>query len=810
MRAMQPHHAAPHQTVQQARDAIAEHVGAFLGRAVDWHQAGGAEQQAEHAALVVGVGVGKSKAAREAMAGFIAAARAAEGDLPHRVLWLVPTHRLGNETLAAMEDLGLSVAVMRGREAKVPVADILGDDEDPPEPLPMCLNLPAVEDAIAIGHDVESSVCGSGKEGEPVCPYRGDCEYQKQKQAVARADVVIAAHQALFHRIPKQATDGVGLVIADESWWAAGILPNREIRLSSFADQPLLHPVLQKSDFQGTGNSRSWRMITADEATNDLHVLSAKAQAAFDATPEGELVSRDAVIAAGLTVAECAEAAKLEWQRKVENAIRPGMSLDARAEGVARAAGNASIPRRAGVWKALGELLAGDATHTGRLEMSNKASADGADRVVLLHSRAEVVEAIAALPILALDATMPAEVVKHYLPSLNVLADVQPAAAHMRVNQIIGGWGKTSLIPSGRAAVDENRRRTELGSELLDFVRLNSGGNALVITYQDLEDRFAEPDIRTGHFNAIAGLDTFGDVRSLFVIGRPLPAPAELLTMARALTGLPVAAEAGQMETRGVLMTDGTGTPINVRVYADPTLEALRVAITDAEVIQAIGRGRGVNRTTDNPLDVFVLADVVLPLPVSRVARWADVRLDVVGRMLARGAALAGPADAAKAYPDLFPNAEAARKAISRASETKSIRTNPYGVLFIGKCPDALPIQVSYRPQGNGQKTRRALVPAARLTGFRAWIENLLGPLAHYSPELQTVPSPSNQQQEAQLPKAPAIPVTSDDVVALRIPRQGGLEPPAMASLAADDFGDLAPPSGMLPGVAGPFLDVTL
>ena len=55
-------------------------------------------------------------------------------------------------------------------------------------------------------------------------------------------------------------------------------------------------------------------------------------------------------------------------------------------------------------------------------------------------------------------------------------------------------------------------------------MRLNSGGNGLVVTYQDLEDCFAEPGIRTGHFNAISGLDSFGDVRSLFVIGRPLPA----------------------------------------------------------------------------------------------------------------------------------------------------------------------------------------------------------------------------------------------------------------------------------------------
>ena len=737
---IQPHHAAPAGTVAQARSAIADHIAGFLQRAINRDPA----QPGEQAALAVGVGVGKSRAAREAIGGFVAAAR---GKGAHRVLWLVPTHRLGDEALAAMADLGLSVAVMRGREATVPISAIPGTDDDPddqPPPLPMCLNLPAVADALAIGHDVEKTVCGSGKAGEPVCPYRADCQYQKQKAAVARADVVIAAHQAMFHRIPKQATDGVGLVIADESWWQAGILQNREIRLAGFADEPLLYPVVLKSDFRGKG--QSWQSMTADEDTNDLHNLSAKAAAAFEATEQGALVAKADVIAAGLTAADCAHAAKLEWQRKVENAIRPGMTQAARREGVARAAGNGTIPRRVGIWKALEELTTGDATHTGRLELGTKASADGSDRVVRLHSRLEVVEGIAALPILALDATMPAELVRHYLPRLEVLADVQPAAPHMTVHQITGGWGKTSLIPSDRAAPEENRRREALGAELLDFVRLNSGGNGLAITYQDLEPHFAAPGIRTGHFNAISGLDTFGDVRSLFVIGRPLPAPGELLTMARALTGRPIAPEAGQMETRGALLADGTGAPITVRTYADATLEALRAAITDGEVIQAIGRGRGVNRTAANPLDVFVAADVVLPLPVAHVARWVDVRPDAVARMLARGAVLNSPADAAKAYPDLFANADAARMAIGRALEKQSIRTFPYGRVLIGRCSDALPIEVSYRPAGNGQKTRRAIVIPDRAAGFRAWIEALIGPLVHFEavkpPELDPAREP--------------------------------------------------------------------
>jgi hypothetical protein len=40
--------------------------------------------------------------------------------------------------------------------------------------------------------------------------------------------------------------------------------------------------------------------------------------------------------------------------------------------------------------------------------------------------------------------------------------------------------------------------------------------------------------------------------------------------------------------------------------------------------------------------------------------------VDVMGRMLARGAALFSPADAAAAYRDLFPNPDAARMAMKR------------------------------------------------------------------------------------------------------------------------------------------------
>ena len=100
------------------------------------------------------------------------------------------------------------------------------------------------------------------------------------------------------------------------------------------------------------------------------------------------------------------------------------------------------------------------------------------------------------------------------------------AIRYLETFQIVGGWGKTSIIQSSQASVEENCRRDGLLQEMRDFVAFHSGGNALVVTYEASEDRFSNmPGVRTGHFNKIAGLDTFGDVCSLFVIGRPLPRP---------------------------------------------------------------------------------------------------------------------------------------------------------------------------------------------------------------------------------------------------------------------------------------------
>ncbi len=768
---MRPQHAAPGQSLEEARIALAEHVGGFFDRSVAWHRLTEMEQNerpAEHAALVVTVGAGKSHAAREALERYIAVARGEdrtleqkvmEGALPHRVLWLVPHHKGSGEALERMQALGINAAIMRGREAEEPGT---AQPEYGEAAGKMCLNLPAVADAIAAGYDADSAACGKGGKNKPVCPYRATCAYQRQKPLVKRADVLIATHDSLFHPLSKEVTEGIGVVIVDESWWQKGLHPNRPSRLESFAQEVISYPVNKAQPAKG---AKLFRYQADDEKTNDLNTYALRAMKAFEQHEEGEFISRAAVVKAGLTANDCADAFKLEWERQRVGLVWPGQPEDDRRTGVQEAWGNLTLARRAGIWEALRELLAGFATHTGRLQVKTLSDKEGPYRAIVLHSRSEVKAAVSKLPMLMLDATMPTDLVRHYLPRLEVLAEVKVAAPHMEVYQVLGGWGKTSIVPSPKAAPEENRRRENLAGELADFVQLNSGGNGLVITYEAIEERFAGvPGIRTGHFNAIAGLDQFRDVRSAFVIGRPLPDARVMRDDALALTGRPIALEPGRMETRGALMVDGTGQAINVRCYADADMEAMRAAITDAEVIQAVGRVRGVRRTVDDPVTMFVMADVVLPLPVTALTRWADLRLDVMSRMRARGAVLLGATDAAKTYPDLFPTAEAAKKALQRAGPGKGdLGDIPLRESILGECPLNRLLAVTYRPGGRGQQQRIAKVAVWRLNGFREWLTGLLGELTVYTVgDAPPEPSPNAPRpaKPAQSPPAPSEPET--------------------------------------------------
>jgi hypothetical protein len=143
------------------------------------------------------------------------------------------------------------------------------------------------------------------------------------------------------------------------------------------------------------------------------------------------------------------------------------------------------------------------------------------------------------------------------------------------------------------------------------------------------------------------------------------PSAEDVRRLAVALTGRPIYRQEAKVEMRGALMSDATGKSLRVRVYADESMDLVRKAIADQKV-QEIGRGRGVMRREQNPLDVYVFANTVLPLPLATLEPWTDAKPSVVELMLSREGTLMSPVDAFKAYPDLFPTVDAAKKALQR------------------------------------------------------------------------------------------------------------------------------------------------
>ena len=717
---------------EEARAALSSEVGRFVERALEWHRLDQAGQvvNAECLGLRVTTGIGKSTAARAALGHFNSSARL-EG-VPARVLWLVPRHSLGNESLAAMQDLGLNVAAWRGRAA------------DDPDGGKMCRDLVAVDAARAVGADVELAACGSGTKGKPSCRHRAVCGYQRQKAAAAAADVLIAAHQTLFHPLPQDVGRNIGLVVVDEGFWQSG-LNHREIPLGSFAEVVAAHPVLRAVSVPLD------LVFCVNAGLADNRFLLEKAQVlkqVLSDQPDG-FIDSSKLTAAGFTPGICGLLGRLEWARKRERAVTPGMSAQDRNAAVEAAAGNAGIAARAALWEVLEALLTGD-EQGGRVRLDT--CQDG-HRVIRLHQRHEVRDELARLPTLLLDATLPGDIVKCFMARLDATV-IEADAPYMTVHQTPGPWSKRSLTAKDAEGVPVRLKRLD---ELKAFVRLRGGRRPLVITYQACESHFADLDgVSTLHFGAVSGLDTHKDCTAAFIIGRPMADGYDTWNMALALTGQPIPRSESEIQTRGVLMADGSTGAVEARAFADCDLEMVRSAITDAALIQAIGRGRGVNRTAENPLTVFLMAaDVVLPLRLTTLTGWEHAKGGVWERMAAEGVVFTSATHAAAAYPEMFASVEAAKKALQRAAEKGEFGDIALLESPIRGCPRIRPFAAAtYRLKGRGQQNCIAYVSAARLPDFEQWLESRFGPLAFYNAPCATEPVAHHQVERAAEPIA--------------------------------------------------------
>jgi putative DNA primase/helicase len=752
----EPTYPAPRLSVAEARARLHGQISTFIDEVSHYWAKVTARQPAEAAdagqpggldlnpvativpprrGLPVEVGLGKSRAAREAIVTLLGSGALAG----RKVIYAVPRHDLGAEQVTAFAALGVSAMLWKGRTAPDPTPD-------DPQRL-MCLDPDATFDAMEVEQPVEQSCCKVKRGGViHTCPQYWRCGYQAQKPPARRAQIIVCAHDSLFHSKP-DAIGPVGLLVLDEAFWQAGL---RGLDGKMVLTQDSLEPDA------ATLTCFTVRGKVDYEATNDLIVLRGRLWKVLQTGLLGP-ISHALLEAAELTAKDCRFAAGLERARLRDPGLLPGMDAAMRARRIANVLPARGVPwappgRAAALWTILAEALDNQHDAAG-VNVVIQLTENGSVRALKLRWRAPIRSGwLADVPVLHLDATTQPELVSPYLPALSIAEPLRAATPHVRVRQVLGSPTSAKALTPGEEAPDrEHRTSRRHRRDLVTYLRARAkelrrgeGKDLLVIGQKAAIDALrSEPlpaRVDSVHFNALSGMDRWGGVAGMVVLGRTLPAPVTVETLAIALTGRAPQSEAsasawwyGSVERR-IRLAGRRSHAVQSEAHDDPVAEAIRWSICEGELIQAIGRGRGVNRSAADPLQIDLLTDVVLPVTVDELLDWQDLapaRRDI---MASRGVVLDNAADMARCFPDLWESADAARQ-----DRRRSVTNGYYRSLYNSQMSHSSAL-VIYQPEGAGQKPRRATFDLTLVPDPELWLAERLGALA-----LCQVARPSNK-----------------------------------------------------------------
>ena len=356
--------------------------------------------------------------------------------------------------------------------------------------------------------------------------------------------------------------------------------------------QPIAHHLKADNYQQDAG--------TSADLDAELKPVRRKLLAAIEANGKGPM-RRRSLIEAGLTAEECRSGKSLEWKRKVDSIIRPGMSLKAmkeRAEIMARF--NSDIARLSRLWTELAHALTTDQEASGRVSVDTIEDEHGAQhKVVSLRWTDEITEGWEA-PLLHIDATLRPKLARHILPRLEMRADISAKTPHQKTVAVVGK-------SFSHSALKEQKAIAKTWQQILLVATLTTG-KTLAILPKAAEDEIREKHgpipahIALAHHGAVQGLDDYRDVSLLLVIGRTLPGSSEAGRIAGALTGeavpeLPLKPKETSpwYDETPVMVEDILGQAVTMirQSHPHPIAEEIRAAICEDQLVQAIGRGRG-------------------------------------------------------------------------------------------------------------------------------------------------------------------------------------------------------------------------
>lgn len=656
------------------------------------------------------------------------------------IVYAAPMHSLLAELAERFAAEGVEARVYRGYASDDPEA----------ADLKMCLDIPAMEDAKAAVRPIPSTVCEKKIDGEKhYCAFHSRCGMERQRQA--NAPIWLVPHALLFHGKP-QAIPAPDALVIDEGV-TMGALPDKPARLSLDA--------IERAPVEPGENAPLFT-----NAANDLGSARGDLLRALrDHSDDGPL-RRAILMRHGLTAAVAANAYSLEWARLRDPGITPGMEPKAR-KALAATVGhhNTDVKLLAGLWDELRAFLASEAGASGRLSLRYDEEAEAR---ILERRSLDTVRDTWLAPALLIDATLPEPPLLEPVMGhrVEVKADITARWSDaVKVRQIVGA--PVTARKLGIIDNDEEPEGETPGAPkrvIIDLLRLIHLRAALVWPrvvvviapmrlIAVLTDLGLPENVETAHFGAVAGIDRWASAAGLICIGRLQPGPGITEPLAGIITGtvpgsIEANAQGGRWYTRepgAIRLADGKGAAVERIRHPDALVEALRWQITEAGLIQAIGRLRALRRAAASPAFLDIINDVPLPITVDEVTTWDEAKVGAWASMASEGVLLSSPADIEACFPEAAPTRDRAREMCF-----PTLGVTPLRELDIGVTPNVR--LASYKRLGRFAPARAILLPNAP-ADLQSWLFDRLGSI-----EWLKVEEPEATKEAAPQPAPAAVP----------------------------------------------------
>jgi hypothetical protein len=226
----------------------------------------------------------------------------------------------------------------------------------------------------------------------------------------------------------------------------------------------------------------------------------------------------------------------------------------------------------------------------------------------------------------------------------------------------------------------------------------------------------------------VAGIDRWATAAGLICVGRLQPGPGIVEPLAGIITGTvpnaipPNPKGGGRWYPRvagAVRLASGQGVRVERGQHPDSMVEALRWQITEAGLIQAIGRLRALRRGPEAPVFLDIINDVPLPISVDATPAWDEAKPAAWAEMAVEGVLLESAADIMACFPEAAPTRKTAREMSLPTLALTSIRGIAIDVRASVR-------RASYKRLGRFLQASAVLLPNAP-TDLKSWLSDRLG-----------------------------------------------------------------------------------